>query len=354
MSMAPNRLQDLGRRLEQAERRAKNLKRLLTLGQALTTAATKTEWPRRVAAEVLQAARCSWAAYCVSGREVDRLFLHRRSMSDPQLTIRPAGYLRRSAGDSWSSMIPCRLSGERFGLPAEESWYLPIRAHEQVLGGLLLPLKCLPNQRCGDTVELLSMLAHQVSFAVELSKLHNDVVKAATYDRMTGALNRGAWLERVQERLKRAKASQTQSGLILFDLDNFKEINDSLGHAAGDDYLIEAAQAARSALREEDQFGRFGGDEFVVWLEGVSPAVLNGVVERLMLKVGAVASRCQGKLREGAPDLGISVGVASVSNQTVIALDELLEAADAALYEAKAAGRGTWRTVRNSKNARAG
>jgi diguanylate cyclase (GGDEF)-like protein len=353
MSMAPNRLQELGRRLEQAERRAKNLKRLLTLGQALTTAATKTEWPRRVAAEVVQAARCSWAAYCVSGREVDRIFFDRRCLPDPQLTIRPAGYLRRSAGDSWGSVLPCRLPGERFGLPAEECWYLPIRAHEQVLGALLLPIKCLPDQRCGDTVELLTMLAHQVSFAVELSKLHNDVVKAATYDRMTGALNRGAWLERVQERLKQTQASQTQSGLILFDLDNFKEINDNLGHAAGDDYLIEAAYAARSTLREEDQFGRFGGDEFVVWLEGVDPVVLNGVVERLMLKVGAIATRYQGRLRDGAPQLGISVGVASVSAETNDRLDELLEAADAALYEAKAAGRGTWRTVRNSKNARA-
>ena len=168
-------LSDLATRLEHAERRAKNLQRLLELGQAFTTEATKAEWSRRVAREVLRVARCRWAGYCVAGREVDRIFVHRQHASEPQVTIRPAGYLRRSAGDSWLGKLPCRLHGERFGLPSEHCWYLPVRVHEAVRGAVVLPQSCLGREPCGDVSELLEMLAHQVSLAAELAELHGDV-----------------------------------------------------------------------------------------------------------------------------------------------------------------------------------
>jgi diguanylate cyclase (GGDEF)-like protein len=345
--MDDQHLVDLASRLERAERRAKNLQRLLELGQGLTTEATKGEWSRRVAGEVLRAARCRWAAYCVAGREVDRIFLQRQHAQEAHVTIRAAGYLRRCAGDSWVGQLPCRVPGARFGLPDEACWYLPIRVHESVRGGLLLPQACLGRVPCGDTVELLGMLGHQVSLAAELAELHGDVVRAATFDRMTAALNRSAWLAKVEQRLQAMRGTDGGAAVVLFDLDQFKEVNDRLGHAAGDEFLVGTAHAARSVLRGEDLFGRFGGDEFVVWLENLSTITLAAVIERLMVRVSAVASGVQQRMGDTDVQLGMSVGVAMTDPKHPKSVDELLEAADVALYEAKAAGRGTWRISGN-------
>lgn len=345
--MDADRLEDLASRLERAERRSKNLQRLLELGQALTTEATKGDWSRRVAREVLRVARCRWAAYCVTGREVDRIFLHRQSAEEPQVTIRPAGYLRRAAGDTWGGAMPCRLDGDRFGLPAEGCWYLPVRLHESTLGAVLVPRSCLGRETDAETVELLSMLAHQVSLAAELAELHSDVVRAATFDRMTGALNRSAWLERADQRLAHVQRTDGSAAVVLFDLDHFKEVNDRLGHATGDDFLVEAGHAARAVLRGEDLFGRFGGDEFVIWLENLGAVTLAAVIERLMVRVSAVAGRYQQLLGEGEVHLGMSVGIAATDPRKAQTIDSLLEAADVALYEAKAGGRGTWRIAGN-------
>jgi len=341
--MSALRLKDLAQRLESAERRARHLKRLLPLGQVLTTEATKSDWPKCVPIKVVAAAGCTWAAFFVAGREVDRYYLYQRQTERSHLTIRPSGFTRSAAAEAWNADEPRLTEGSAFGLSRELCWYLPIQAHNRVLGGLVLPQACLPQDRCGDGIELLSLLSHQVSLAAELWKLHTDLVVAATFDRMTGALNRNAWLERVESRLTVVGEENLRGGLILLDLDNFKEINDNLGHASCDRYLVDAANVARSILREEDLFCRFGGDEFVIWLEGMSPSVLNAVVERLMMKVGSVASQYQGKLKDGAPHLGVSVGVVHVEAGGCLELDALLECADSALYGAKAAGRGTWR-----------
>lgn len=351
--MDPDRIDDLACRLEKAERSANYLRRLLVLGQSLTTEATKGEWARRVAREVLAVVRCGWAAYCVADREVDRIFLQRRRLEQPSVTIRPAGYLRRAAGDSWNQTLPARLDCERFGLPAELCWYLPVRVHDRVRGGLLLPSKCMHREPCTESSELLELLAHQVSLAAELAELHGDVVKAATFDRMTGVLNRESWIERAQARLEIARGHSENAAVVIFDLDHFKEVNDRLGHAAGDQFLIETASAARSVLRGEDLFGRFGGDEFVVWLENLSTVTLAAVIERLMVKVSTVASPYQKQLGDVDLTLGMSAGVAVTEGGGRSSIDAMLEAADVALYKAKASGRGTWRIVGPNGHARA-
>ncbi len=344
----------LSRRLESARQRSKYLERLLVLSQVLTTEATKDDWPRRVASRVVKAVGCNWAAFCVAGREVDRIILHRRHGRAPEVTIRPAGFLRRAAGEAWSGCLPLQMRAARFGLPDESCWYLPVQWKQRVYGTLVLSAKGLGHPAsCPDRNELLATLAHQVALAADLSELHDKVVQAATFDRMTGAHNRGAWLERAEQRLEAVRHDQRKAALLLCDLDNFKVINDSLGHAVGDDYLIECAAAMTTVLRSADLLGRLGGDEFVIWMEGLDRNVLAGVVERLLTRVSAVSSRFQKRLKADSVLLGISMGVVAVDRNERGQVDQLLEKADAALYEAKAAGRGTWRLARGGSGGNA-
>lgn len=140
--------------------------------------------------------------------------------------------------------------------------------------------------------------------------------------------NRRRFVEDAGERLEAAHGGGVPSSLLMIDVDHFKQVNDGLGHAAGDVVLKIVAQRLRGALRDgEDLIGRFGGDEFVVLIADSTAAEAEIVAGRLRTALARV--------REPTP-LSISVGVATIDTDE---LDELLRCADAALYQAKEAGR---------------
>ncbi|MFN8156175.1 MAG: EAL domain-containing protein [Candidatus Nanopelagicales bacterium] len=156
----------------------------------------------------------------------------------------------------------------------------------------------------------------------------------ALHDPLTGLNNRTWLMDSLAELLREARTARRSVGVLFVDLDNFKVVNDSLGHAAGDFLLQEMASRMRAALRSQDRLGRYGGDEFVVLVPGIHDA---GEAE-------AVASRL---LEEAARPLvvhghqvmlGASIGVA-VSNQRSTP-QALLRDSDAALSRAKESGRG--------------
>lgn len=155
---------------------------------------------------------------------------------------------------------------------------------------------------------------------------------AASHDLLTGLPNRAHFLAALRERLV---SSPVGSVAVLFiDLDNFKVINDSLGHAAGDQLLREMSERLRSVVRDRDMLGRFGGDEFMVMLEGVSEhGSASDVAERLRQVVGLPLHIDDTELFVTA-----SIGVAIAQRRGVTA-DELLRDADAAMYRAKTRGR---------------
>jgi diguanylate cyclase (GGDEF)-like protein/PAS domain S-box-containing protein len=159
---------------------------------------------------------------------------------------------------------------------------------------------------------------------------------AATHDQLTGLPNRGLVLDRLTEVLAAAEKSKRRVAVLFCDVDHFKEINDTLGHAAGDQLLTEIGRNLASTARHRDIVGRFGGDEFVLVAYPMpNQAKATALAERVMRTVRRPFELC------GEPVVAsLSIGVAlSGPDDTA---DSILAAADQALYTAKAGGRGQW------------
>jgi diguanylate cyclase (GGDEF)-like protein/PAS domain S-box-containing protein len=160
----------------------------------------------------------------------------------------------------------------------------------------------------------------------------------ATHDFLTGLPNRLLLTDRVGRAIKIAGRNKTPVGILFIDLDGFKGVNDRLGHATGDDLLVQVGRRLQSSLRDSDTVARLGGDEFVVLLPTLSTQhdieiVANTVLENLA-KEPFVA--------QGRPlDVTISIG-ASVFPEDGGSVDALLAAADGALRDAKRAGKNRW------------
>ena len=151
---------------------------------------------------------------------------------------------------------------------------------------------------------------------------------------MTGLLNRRAFIEEAERRLAHAVRYQHPMSVLYLDLNNFKAVNDLLGHRRGDAVLHTLARLLRSKLRESDLAARMGGDEFVLILEETAMA---GALAKAQI-IADTGRRALATL--GTPDkpLGLAIGVAVHPARSEGTLDSLLEAADAAMYRAKAKG----------------
>ena len=169
--------------------------------------------------------------------------------------------------------------------------------------------------------------------------------KLANFDTLTGLANRWYVQERLGIALTKARRLRHELALLFIDLDRFKQVNDSLGHAGGDMLLTTVANRLQSTVRESDLAGRWGGDEFVVLLEPVrSSQDAARVAEKLMRAVSA-------PLTIDGVDVAVScsIGVCMFPEDGATA-GELLEHSDAAMYAAKAAGRNAVRFYRHDMN----
>jgi diguanylate cyclase (GGDEF)-like protein len=169
---------------------------------------------------------------------------------------------------------------------------------------------------------------------------------AATTDGKTGLLNATAWRALAQRHLWRAIREDQAAAMLMIDLDRFKALNDQHGHLVGDLALKAVAESLKHELRDYDAVGRYGGEEFAVMLPNAGSNAGMRVAERLRQRIEACAISDEGG--QSVPLTG-SIGVATHPTHGA-ALDELIRAADAALYAAKAAGRNA---VRLADGARA-
>ena len=159
----------------------------------------------------------------------------------------------------------------------------------------------------------------------------------AHHDALTGLLNRAAFMERMGSFLKRAERRGEMLALLFIDLDNFKRVNDSLGHLEGDQVLTTVSERLVGALRGSDLVGRFGGDEFVVLLTDLTSRADIIVVLEALLSVVEVPVKADGRALSVTPSIGVAV-FPDDGRQA----DELIQHADTAMYRAKARGRATY------------
>ncbi|GAB1233957.1 hypothetical protein UT5_03500 [Ferrigenium sp. UT5] len=165
----------------------------------------------------------------------------------------------------------------------------------------------------------------------------------AFYDALTNLPNRRLLLERLQQSMAVSARNGRHAALMLLDLDNFKKLNDSKGHAAGDELLREVARRLQNAMREGDTVARLGGDEFVLVLDNLSIAPQEAAeqAEIVAEKIRAALNQPY-QLGEYAHHISPSIGVVMLRGHRET-LDALLKHADIAMYQAKQAGRNTIR-----------
>lgn len=168
----------------------------------------------------------------------------------------------------------------------------------------------------------------------ERNKMKEQLQYMATHDFLTSTPNRYSLEENIKRAVAKAKRGEG-SAILLIDLDNFKLVNDTLGHAAGDELLVNIANILRSNLREGDLLARLGGDEFAVLLEGVSADDARAVAEKLRYVVDK-EELCFTKYKT-CLTLTISLGIVMIDG--TLDSQKLLSFADAALYSAKEGGR---------------
>jgi diguanylate cyclase (GGDEF)-like protein len=176
--------------------------------------------------------------------------------------------------------------------------------------------------------------------ATEQSQRDREMTHQARHDALTGLVNRFEYQRRAKRAFQRSRMLGESAAVIAIDLDRFKAINDSAGHAAGDAVLAHVATVLRSVVRQSDTVARLGGDEFAIVLENCGCERTSEVAEKILGALNPLRTPWNGASYE----IGASVGVAVVTQELP---DESawLAAADGACYSAKRAGRGMLRTA---------
>lgn len=173
---------------------------------------------------------------------------------------------------------------------------------------------------------------------IERDRLQSELQRLARIDPLTGALNRRAFRELLEREAARARRHGRPLSVVMIDLDHFKRVNDTMGHATGDLVLVAVARAVSAALRGEDLFGRYGGEEFIVALAETDLAGAVRAAERLRQAVAELRFDHDGSAQGITASFGVaSFGDLRADNGETV--DSVINTADQALYHAKAAGR---------------
>ena len=187
-----------------------------------------------------------------------------------------------------------------------------------------------------ERLELLESV--NASLRRAITRLQGEVAttrRLAYHDALTGLPNRHLLRDRLDQGVMRASREGTQVALLLLDLDRFKSVNDELGHAAGDELLCEVAERLQACTRGADTVCRYGGDEFIVMLPGVTS---REEAEHVAQKIRACIDEVPFDIDGRAVRIGISIGLAMLRPGDA-AVERLIRDADRAMYSAKATAR---------------
>ncbi|MFZ0128643.1 MAG: sensor domain-containing diguanylate cyclase [Candidatus Dormiibacterota bacterium] len=237
------------------------------------------------------------------------------------------------------------LAGE--GLEAAMS--APVEENGRVIGALTVA-----THRHGRTYSLteqqmLITFAVHASVALTNARIADSMAHLAFHDALTGLPNRALFVDRLGQTLARGGRKIRMTAVLFADLDNFKAVNDSLGHAGGDELLVVIARRLRESLRPSDSAARFGGDEFAILLEDIgTERRAISACERIIASLVAPVT-IQGRTIDPRASFGVAL-----SHDTTRDADGLLRDADVAMYAAKAAGKGTYKLYAPAMHAQAG
>jgi diguanylate cyclase (GGDEF)-like protein len=232
------------------------------------------------------------------------------------------------------------------GVEVHNGIVVALQGETQVIGALVVAnhLSEVSGFQPAD-VRLLETLAGQVSVALENGRLEHSLAQLrvlerqlsyqATHDALTGLANRALFSQRVSEALTRPNRSR-ELAVLFIDLDDFKTVNDSLGHSAGDALLVAVAERVNSCLRDRDIAARLGGDEFAVLLDGVDGRRAAVAAAERILATLDLPVPVQGQNLTVHASVGVSLGSWGADAAT------LMRNSDTAMYEAKARGKGCW------------
>ena len=214
-------------------------------------------------------------------------------------------------------------------------------------GGVSGPLEFRVRRRDGHWCHLEAVAANRLGHpavegivvnardVTERKAYEERLARQATHDSLTGLPNRRLLMDRLGQALARAGRSGQRVAVLYLDLDDFKVVNDSLGHDAGDELLVAVAERLRDCLRPEDTVARLGGDEFAVLVEDAEDAA---AAARVAERIGEALREAPFEVRDRRMTVGASVGVVLADEQRRGA-EDLLRGADLAMYEAKDRGK---------------
>jgi diguanylate cyclase (GGDEF)-like protein len=272
------------------------------------------------------------------------LYVSTRAGAESLVSDELVGKLRSTLG----SLIPVSFAdteivvkAEHHELPRAEVAGLgemisALLEYERRTSGLLLLVRAQAFTE--QEKQILEIFATQVSMLLDTIRAREKIVNLAETDDLTGIWNRRYFTRQLPQEIERARTFNVPLSLLLFDIDEFKQINDNFGHVVGDVVLSELCGSVRDTVRPTDILTRYGGDEFAVILPHTDLAGASAVAERILARVRTLTIPTD---EEGAIQCSISIGVAEFASEDAVAND-LVRRADERLYSSKRNGKNRY------------
>jgi diguanylate cyclase (GGDEF)-like protein len=237
-----------------------------------------------------------------------------------------------NCGDTFAHVEAAHVPGSSGGRFDESIVVIPLIAGDHRLGVLDVWRDGL-DQFSDEDVERCALVGYLAAAAWRNAQLYNELEQRVVTDKLTGLLNKRWWDELAPREAAQAMRTGSELAILLVDLDHFKRVNDTCGHAVGDVTLRNAARVLAATVRSGDAAVRFGGDEFLLVLHGADARGAERVAETVRTALAGLPPTCV-----GLPAVTASIGVALFPAHGP-SLEEVVHEADLAMYRAKARGR---------------